>query len=218
MSAPSASHDALASSNETTHTTGAPKRRSRLSRSGKVRAVLALGAVVGLGTVATLAAWSDTGAATGSFSTGSLDLKLNSQDGTVALTSLSMANATPGTVIYANLPVSNAGTVNFTYGFTTASTNGTDTTPLNANLNWSIVSLGTSATCNASTFATAAGVPATYISPTTTLSAAPAVTGRALAAGATENLCFKVELPAAAPTGAQGKTTVATVSFTATQS
>ncbi|GAA4265481.1 SipW-dependent-type signal peptide-containing protein [Frondihabitans peucedani] len=215
MSAPSASRDALTAPSGLSP---AAVRRRRLSRSGRVRAVLALGAVVGLGTVATLAAWSDTGAATGSFSTGSLDLKLNSQDGTVALTSLSMANATPGTVVYANLPVSNAGTVPFTYGFTTSSTNSADSTPLNANLNWSIVSLGTSATCNASTYATAAGVPATYLSPTTTLSAAPAVSGRALAAGATENLCFRVELPTTAPSGVQSKTTVATVSFTATQS
>ncbi|ROQ36742.1 putative ribosomally synthesized peptide with SipW-like signal peptide [Frondihabitans sp. PhB188] len=194
----------------------APRKRG-LSRSGRVRAVLALGAVVGLGTVATLAAWSDTGAATGTFSTGSLDLKLQGQDGTVAVTSLSMANAVPGTVVYANLPVSNAGTVPFTYGFTVGSTNGADATPLNANLNWGIVSNGTSATCNATTYTSAAGVTATNISPTTTLSAAPAVTGRPLAVGAVENLCFRVELPSSAPTGAQGRSTVATVSFTANQ-
>lgn len=186
---------------------------SRLGRSGKIRAVLALGAVIGLGTVATLAAWSDTGAATGSFSTGSLDLKLNNADGTVALTSLSMANATPGTIIYANLPVTNAGTVNFTYAFSTASTNSADATPLNANLNWSLVSNGTSATCNATTYGTG-----TVVSPVTTLAATAAVSGRALAAGATENLCFKVELPTTAPAGVQGRTTVATVSFVATQS
>lgn len=189
----------------------------RLSRSGRIRAVLALGAVVGLGTVATLAAWSDTGAATGSFSTGSLDLKLQGQDGTVAVTSLTMTNAIPGTVVYANLPVSNAGTVGFTYGFTVASTNGNDATPLNANLNWGIVSNGASASCTQATYTAAAAIPGTNISPTTTLSAAPAVSGRALAAGATENLCFRVELPNAAPTGVQGRSTVATVSFTANQ-
>lgn len=209
MSAPSASPEIA---------TAAPPPKKRLSRSGKIRAVLALGAVVGLGTVATLAAWSDTGAATGTFSTGTLDLKLNGQDGTIALTTLAMANATPGTTIYANLPVTNAGSVNFTYGFTTGSTNGTDTPALNANLNWSVVSLGTASSCTSGTFSAAAGVPATYISPTTTLSAVPAITGRALAAGATENLCFKVELPTTAPSGVQGKSTVATVSFTATQS
>lgn len=195
---------------------GATGRRRPLSRTGKIRAVLALGAVVGLGTVATLAAWSDTGAATGTFSTGSIDLKLQGQDGTVAVTNLSMTTAVPGTVVYANLPVSNAGTVPFTYGFTVASTNGTDTVPLNANLNWGIVSLGTATTCNATTYAAAALVPATNISPTALLSAAPAVSGRSLAVGATENLCFRVELPTAAPSGVQGKSTVATVSFTAT--
>jgi predicted ribosomally synthesized peptide with SipW-like signal peptide len=211
MSAPSASHDAAAAN------VHAPSpRRRRLSKSGKIRAVLALGAVVGLGTVATLAAWSDTGAVTGTFTTGTIDLKLNGQDGTVALTSLAMTNATPGTTVYSLLPVLNNGTVAFTYGFTTTSTNGTDSPALNANLNWSIVSLGTGITCNATTYAAAAAVPATYISPTTTLSAAPAVSGRALASGATENLCFQVTLPSTAPTGVQGKSTVATVAFTAT--
>ncbi|BDZ51662.1 hypothetical protein GCM10025867_39030 [Frondihabitans sucicola] len=218
MTAPSASHDATAATSTTQPHGSSGPRRPRQSRSGKVRAVLALGAVVGLGTVATLAAWSDTGAVTGNFSTGTIDLKLNGQDGTAALTSLSMANATPGTTIYANLPVLNNGTVAFTYGFTTASTNGSDSPALNANLTWSIVSLGTATTCNATTFAAAAAVPATNISPTATLSAAPAITGRALAAGATENLCFQVTLPSSAPTGVQGKSTVATVSFTATSS
>ncbi|ARC57535.1 hypothetical protein AS850_10655 [Frondihabitans sp. 762G35] len=214
MSTPLASRDARTSA---PGTVPPPRRRRRLSGSGRVRAVLALGAVVGLGSVATLAAWSDTGAATGSFSTGTVDLKLNGQDGTIAVTNLSLTNAAPGAVTYALLPVTNNGSINFTYGFTTSSTNGTDTPALNANLNWSVVSLGTNASCTSATFATAAGVPATYISPTATLSAAPAVSGRALAAGATENLCFKVELPSAAPTGVQGKSTVATVSFTATQ-
>lgn len=212
MSAAQATPDASGTS------AGGSRPRKRLSKSGKVRAVLALGTVVGLGTVATLAAWSDTGSATGSFSTGTLVLQLNGvHGGPTAITALSMSNATPGTTIYALLPVNNAGSIPFTYGWTTTSTNGTDATPLNANLNWSAVTLGTNASCTSTTYAAAAAIPASYLSPTTTLSAAPAVSGRTLAAGATENLCFQVTLPAAAPAGVQGRTTVATLAFTANQ-
>ncbi|WP_423918662.1 TasA family protein [Frigoribacterium sp. 2-23] len=192
----------------------------RLSTSGKVRAVLALGAVLGLGTVTTLAAWTDTNTATGTFTTGVLDLKLNDSDTPVALTNLTMTAAKPGDTTFALLTVRNAGSINFGYAYTTSSTNGSDVPALNAGLNFGVSSLGTAAfgatppTCGQTQFDAGTAITATgtklSTNPTT---AAP----RALAAGQVEFLCVRAELPLTAVTGLQGKSTVVTMTVTATQ-
>lgn len=87
----------------------------RSSRLDKVRATLALGAVLGLGAVGTMAAWTDTATATsGIFSAASIDLKVDSQD-VVRFAALSMADMVPGSAKTGNLLVRNAGTVSFGY-------------------------------------------------------------------------------------------------------
>src|SRR5690625_362833 len=86
---------------------------------GRIRAVLALGSVVGIGAVATLAAWTDTGDVAATFSTGSLDLTFDDgQDGNpdpYVLTSLSLSGGAPGDAAIAPLQVNNDGTVDFNY-------------------------------------------------------------------------------------------------------
>jgi predicted ribosomally synthesized peptide with SipW-like signal peptide len=200
----------------------ASSRAHRLSVSGKVRAVLALGTVLGLGTVATLAAFTDTVTATGSFSTGTLDLKLNDQDVTTALTGLTMTAAKPGDQTYALLTVRNGGTLPFNYAYTTASTAGTDPQILAAALNYGVASLGTSAfgvgtppTCSSTTFTGAT----TVVTPATTkLSAGPSTAApRPLPAGQVEYLCVRAEVPSTADNTVQNKSVTATMTVTATQ-
>lgn len=101
----------------------AASRRTRLSGSGRVRALLSLGMVLGLGTVGTLAVWSSNAeATTGIFSTGSIDLKLDESDGPTAnpyaFTALKMSTMIPGRSVAAVLPVQNRGSVKFDYSAT----------------------------------------------------------------------------------------------------
>jgi len=200
----------------------ASSRAHRLSVSGKVRAVLALGTVLGLGTVATLAAFTDTVTATSSFTTGTVDLKLNDQDTTTVLTGLAMTTAKPGDSTYSLLTVRNGGNLPFNYAYTTAAA-GADVALLGPVLNFGVSSLGTGTynvgtppTCNATTFS---ATPATVVTPSTTkLSAGPATAAaRALAANQVEYLCVRAEVPADATNTVQNKSVTATMTVTATQ-
>jgi predicted ribosomally synthesized peptide with SipW-like signal peptide len=200
----------------------ASSRAHRLSVSGKVRAVLALGTVLGLGTVATLAAFTDTVTATGSFTTGTVDLKLNDQDVTTALTGLTMTAAKPGDQTYALLTVRNGGSLPFNYAYSTAAS-GTDAAVLAPVINFGVSTLGTAAynvgtppTCSATTFS---ATPAVIVTPAATkLNATPSSAApRALANGQVEYLCVRAEVAADAPNAAQGKTVTATMTVTATQ-
>jgi len=203
--------------------TTASSRAHRLSVSGKVRAVLALGTVLGLGTVATLAAFTDTVIATGEFSTGTLDLKLNGQDDTTVLTGLAMTAVKPGTSTFALLTVRNAGTLPFNYTYATSSTQGTNPQILASALNFGVSSLGpatsadgTPPVCSADTFTAA---PATVLTPSTTkLSTSPSLAApRALANGQVEYLCVRAEVPTTADNSVQGKSVTATLTVTANQ-
>lgn len=86
---------------------GAQKRR------GRVRAVLSLGAVLGLGAVGTLAAWSDSATATtGSFSTGSgsvIKMELNGNSGAAEFNDFNVSDLMPGEGKAALLVVKNSG-------------------------------------------------------------------------------------------------------------
>ncbi len=92
--------------------TSAPPRRKGLSR--KIRAILAGGLVLGLGTAATLAAWNDSEYATGTFTAGTFNLQgataaaagpytdHASSAGAAAVTfSTGFDNMSPGTVVAA---------------------------------------------------------------------------------------------------------------------
>lgn len=98
----------------------AMRRRLRLhsSRPDKIRATLALGAVLGLGSVGTLAAWSDSATAKSGLFSASVsdvvDIKLDGADSR-DFVELSMSDMVPGSTREATLVVSNAGTVDVTY-------------------------------------------------------------------------------------------------------
>jgi hypothetical protein len=174
----------------------------------RVRAILAVGPLVALSWAGAFSAFTDNVDVTSSFSTGSVVIRANDQTGTVAFTSLTTSGMTPGTVRYAPLRISNGGSADFTYAMATATSG---SAPLAAALTIGI-KVVPSATCTqteydasrTTVYAEAAGL------------GSAAIASRPLAGGASEFLCFKVQLPSNASNTLQGLTTNATFSFTAT--
>jgi predicted ribosomally synthesized peptide with SipW-like signal peptide len=173
----------------------------------RVRALLAIGPLVALSWAGAYAAFTDTVDATSTFSTGSVSIEANDQGGTVAFTSLSTSGMTPGTVTYAPLKISNAGTLGFRYAMATATSG---SAPLAAALTIGIKVVGSS-TCDASAYAGSSTVA--YAQAAGIGSAA--IAARPLSVGTSEYLCFRVELPASADNSLQGLSANATFTFTA---
>jgi len=188
----------------------------RLSTSTVVRIVLALGAVFGVGTVLTLAAWTDNGTAQATFSTGNIDITLDGDDGDPTAyewANLSASGMGDGASKYANLVIANAGSLDFTYAMDV--TNASGDADLYAALRLSATVVPDGTICDAA--ALAAGENKTVLFTDATLDDA-AISGRSLEAGEDETLCFRVSLPEGSSSGLQSKSTVADFVFTATQS
>jgi predicted ribosomally synthesized peptide with SipW-like signal peptide len=183
-------------------------------RTGKTRAILATGIVVGLGAVGTLAAFTDTASFTSTFSTGSVDIAL---DGTnegkptpYAFTAWDSLLMIPGTEKYAPLVVNNKGTSPFIYTMAVPTLAGTTALAQGATgLQAGIVAI-TGTTCDAAAFA--AGTPVTA---TGSLSALAIAAPRTLAPGTSETLCFSATLPPTAPDTLSGVTVTPTFTLTA---
>ena len=171
-----------------------------------IRLGLAAGMLFGLGAVVTTAAWTDQATATsGTFSVGTIDLKLSGADNNPATfaTAFTATAMAPGTTVSAALVVQNAGTIPFTYTMSGTATN------------------------NAS--GAIGDVLALEVRPGTCPSAAANVvtTGKLtfgavamgpLAASGTQTLCFKATLPSGAASTLQSTSTTATFTFVATSS
>lgn len=208
--------------------TAAPTRRRGLSR--KIRALLAGGVVLGVGAVATLAAWNDSEYATGTFTAGSFNLQgtTGGADGTytdhasagaaaVLPVTTNAGNLSPGAVTYTAFWVRLAAgtTTPATLVLTGVTGGGTGNA---ANLAWTVDAIPPAATCGAATVGTG-----TRLGAGTTLNAVgtPGTTpvplaigaGTPTAAGAAVQLCFAVTASASL---AQGQTGIGTWQFTAT--
>ena len=173
----------------------------------RVRALLAVGTVLGLGAVGTLAAWTDSSTATtGTFSTGTIDLRLGSgatDPNPFSITTFAMSTMSPGSEKEATLQVNNSGSLPFTYNVVGSATNsGGGSDQLGSALTLQIYA---GSACSG----TVLNSPAKFTFPGLTAA-------RTLAAGTNETLCFKATLPAGADTALQGKSTVGTFVFTAT--
>lgn len=179
----------------------------RFPSTRRVRALLAVGPLVALSWAGAFSAFTDNVDATSSFSTGTIAITANDQSGTVAFTSLSMSGMTPGAVTYAPLKITNAGSADFTYAM---SAGASGSSALAGALTVGI-KLVPGPTCTASDYAASSTV--VYAEAAGIDSAA--IASRPLASGASELLCFKVQLPASADNTLQGLTTDATFSFTA---
>lgn len=180
---------------------------------GRVRAVLALGVVLGLGSISTGAYWTDDVPVTGILlATGNLDLKVNNQDSVSGYTGLTITGMVPGNSVAAVLTINNTGNVPFTY---TATSTATD--PDGKNLRGALVIkvTGNGSVTGSSPTATCSG---SALSGTgTALNGSLVSTPRTLVGGASETLCIQVTLPSGAGNSVQSASTAATLQFDAAQ-
>lgn len=186
-------------------------RRSREfwrgTTSQRIRALLAMGAVLGLGAVGTMALWSDSSTATsGNFTTGTVDIKLGNpavdNDPAQFTTDLAMSNMAPGSQKDAVLRVDNAGSLPITY---TVDTVGNGDATLAAALQVSVYAQSSGGACTGS----ATAGPASLTGPLLTVP-------QPLAANTTQDWCFRVALPTTADSSLQGRTATLTLTFNAT--
>ena len=188
-------------------------------RRGRVRAVLALGLVVGLSPIGTAASWTDTAQVTGvTFKSGTIDLQVNDANAVTSAT-LSMTDMSPGATSAEIFRVKNAGTAAFTYTVT-GGLGGTDAAAyasatalkLTVSANATRSGTGNAATCTGGT--------AVVTDVALTASTSATIVGTAqgpLASGAQgAPLCFQVTFASSAPTTLQGKTATATFTVTGT--
>jgi hypothetical protein len=179
----------------------------KLPSSRRIRALLALGPLVGLSWIGAYAAFTDSVSATSSFSTGTVTIEANDQTGTVAFSSLAMSGMTPGATKYASLKITNGGSADFTYAMGTATSGDA---ALASALTIGIKVVPTSA-CSATEY----GASSTVAYAEAAGLGSAAIASRPLASGTSEFLCFKVQLPAGASNALQGLTANATFSFSA---
>jgi predicted ribosomally synthesized peptide with SipW-like signal peptide len=178
-----------------------------------LRILLCFGGLFGATWAGTFATFTDSGTATSTFTAGTVDLLLNNEaDDDYAFTTLQLLNLKPGDLQYAPLTVANNGTLPFTYSMATSAGN-SDGLGLRDQLLLGIKKVANAGACDAAGYA--ASVDTATVSGALS---AGAITSRALAAGASEVLCFKIDLPLASGNVFQGATTPATFTFTATQS
>lgn len=193
-----------------------PRLTSGLKRikSTRVRALLSIGMVFGLGAVGTLAYWTDSATLTGgTFTAGTLDIKLGNpsvdNNPPAFATSLALANMQPGNSKAAVVNVQNAGSIDFTY--TATGLAGGALAPFlsfNVRVGGSVSGTGNSQTCTGGT---------STFTGTLTAAAQPVIAAnQPLNAGANGDVCVSATLPAT-ETGGQGLSTTSTFSFAAKQ-
>jgi predicted ribosomally synthesized peptide with SipW-like signal peptide len=207
-----------------------PTHRRR--RSGRVRAVLSLGLLLGLTQVGTLASWTDSATVQGGgFSSGTLDLKvgesaadqLTGQGGSWTHTNLTLAAMAPGESVAKALTVGNGGSVALTYNATVVTTNNDLFNATTPGLQVTVVegaTVGNTGTQAAnSRTGTCTGGTATSLTSTNVSTTASGLHGSvlSLASGATRSYCVLAKLATTAPNSMQGKTTSLTFSFNAQQ-
>lgn len=188
---------------------------AKVVASTRVRAVLSLGMVLGLGAAGTLAAWSDTATAqSGSFVVGSVDMKVNGAD-SYSFVSLGTTGMTPGAGKAAVLPISNTGSLAVTYD-AKASSPGV----LAPYLRVLVYSGGTATNTTATGTCSSSTVVGTTATPTTagaTIFAARPLAGKpATTAAVPDNLCVLVSLVNTTPFSMQSNSSVLTLSFAGT--
>ena len=200
------------------------QKRRRL-RNRRIKAILAGGLVFGIGAAATLAAWTDTEEASGSFKAGTFNIDLSVNGSNWNNTSTMTFNATgmyPGSKVYA--PVFIRTTPDTTIdGDLKVSSGGTGSTSgiAGALVYRAVTTSYTTGgfTCDASTFASGANYVYGGASATTPLSgSAGGAVSQSVSktAGSIAAYCFEVTLPTSTPSSAQGTSASNTWTFTAT--
>ena len=189
-------------------------------RTGRVRAVLCLGLLAGLGATTSLAFWTDDVTISGStFTAGTLDLEVDNADPFAGATVLSMTDMVPGATSAQVLTVENAGTAPLKYtlaggltGGSAAAYNTAGALRLTVVLNGTKSGTGNTSTCSGGTVLHGP----TALTSTTTTSILAKRPSSALTTGQTESLCFQITFDASAPSSLQGATVNAVFTATAT--
>ena len=195
------------------------RRRAGTPASGRIRAVLALGMVLGLSSVGTAASWTDAVQVTGTtFTSGTIDLKVNELQA-VTSTTLSLTDMVPGATSADILRVRNGGTAALTYTIS-GGLGGTDGSAF-ASAGAVLLSIYANATkTGAGNAVTCTGGSALVTNQSLTSSTGTTLVGTAqgpVAAGAQgAPLCFQVTFAAAAPSSLQSKAATASFTFTGT--
>lgn len=204
------------------------RARRKRRRPLRVRAVLAAGLVLGVGTAATLASWTDTENATGSFGASVFGTESQSGDSPAYASNTTSPGAaltfdatamSPGNSYFAWLNVRTTTTSNV--GGTVTLTSAAGSGSIASALQYRAVRItapASTTTCNATTFTSdtsvfIAGDASTYLG-LSALPAAPVVSAIG-AAGAALGYCFEVRMPAGTANSFQGATGSATWTFTA---
>ena len=194
-------------------------------RARKIKAILAGGLVLGIGSAATLAAWTDNESTAGSFTAGrfAIQTSVNKTDwDTAAQMSFNASNMYPGAVVYAPVYVRTTGVSTYKAIITVSSEAISNPNELATNLNYKAVvqtiavdALG-SYTCNANTFS---GATFVYGGASSQVALAEANTSKETSEAAEQGgnvlaYCFQVTLAANTPTAAQGQSATKTWTFT----
>ena len=183
--------------------------------SRKVRLVLSLGSLAALVWAGTFATFTDSGTATSTFTSGTVDLVLSGEtDDAYDFDTIEMTDMKPGDVKYAPLTIANTGSLGFTYTMATSATNA-DSKALRDQLTLGIKKVANTAACDSAGVGYAASLDTMTASGALS---AGAIASRALTAGTSEVACFRVELPSGSGDAFQGAATTATFTFNATQS
>ncbi len=197
-------------------------RRRPWWRSMKLRAVLSLGIVFGLGATGTLAFWTDTASmSTGSFTSGKMDLQLDAgavgTDTAYANTSITWAGLSPSERKAFNLSVKNVGNPTFTFVATV--TRGTappwafSGTPITVQFFAGAASPDTTYpqqdTCSGSSLGPSVAVDGS--------NKALLTSSQTILANQTQAVCVVVGLDSAADNANQGKAGSVKIDFSATQ-
>lgn len=192
-----------------------PTHRRR--RSGRLRAVLGLGVLLGFGYTGTFAYWTDHATVQSStLASGTLNLTVDGAEGnpTPATWSLGATNLVPAESVAAGMTVQNAGTVPFTY---TASATAAGDAGLLADMTFRTYVGGgpTNGTSNGLRTGSCAG----SLVSTLTLGGTPhaAIPTQSLAVSGSQLICVVATLNANASNDDQGKNATATYEFDAEQ-
>lgn len=211
-----------------------PRRRAERPRGGRrVRALLSLGVVLGIGAVTTAAYLSDDATLdSGSFQTGTLDITLDqgvitpnatvdALGGTVTKVSFGIAAMLPGESVAAQVLVRNDGDVPFSFKANGKIVDSTYPTTAPARLTFAVYSgaagtpTGTAAAGNRG--GSCGGTLLFGPTPLTTAATDVITTARPLASAASENVCFLVRLDPLAGNTYQSKSATASFVFRAAQ-
>lgn len=182
-------------------------------RRGRVRALLAVGTVLGVGVLGTSAAFSDSATVEATFTAGTLDITVDDEQGNPTPYTVSFTGAdamAPGETVYSPLRVDNVGTVDAELSLTVTAT--PDATPSNATTSLRMTIVHTTGTACDAGVVTADASPYSADGPIGTRTFSDVE----LDGGDGVDLCLAVELPSSV-TGTGGGASDVTLAFLATQ-